>query len=88
MSYSTQSLSHLPASILFYLRDRLPGYPYDDSTDADFVGELLEDFPDTNVLEEIKAFRWYHDNEPASRVGNLRIAIRRWLANCHPRQRL
>jgi hypothetical protein len=69
------------ATILHYLRHRLPGYPYNDLIDPDFVDELLDDFPNSNVLEEIKAFRWYHENDPAARVRNLRIAIRRWVAN-------
>ena len=66
-------------AILRYLQQRLPGYPYDDLVDADFVNELLDDFPSVNVLEEIKAFRWFHDNRPADSVSNLRLAIRRWV---------
>ena len=68
-------------SILRYLQERLPGYPFDITVDVDFIDELLEDFPNVNVLEEIKTFRWYHGNAPATRVKNLRIAIRRWVAN-------
>jgi hypothetical protein len=44
------------------------------------VSELLADFPDTEVLEELKALRWYHDNEPFSGVKNQRVVIRRWVA--------
>jgi hypothetical protein len=69
------------SAILHHLRHRLPGYPYDDLIDPDFVDELLHDFPNTDLIEEIKAFRWYHDNDPAARVRNLRIAIRRWVVN-------
>ena len=72
---------YLGDTILRYLQCRMPGYPFDITIDVDFVDELLEDFPNANVLEEIKTFRWYHDNAPASRVKNLRIAIRRWVAN-------
>jgi hypothetical protein len=68
-------------AILHYLRHRPPGYPYDDQVDPGFVDELLHDFPNTDLIEEIKAFRWYHDNDPAARVRNLRIAIRRWVVN-------
>jgi hypothetical protein len=72
--------------ILSYLRRRLPGFPFEDSIDIDFVGELLEDFANSDVLEEIKAFRWYHDNEPAVRVANQRLAIRRWISNSNARK--
>ncbi len=69
-----------PGHILAYLQHRLPGYPYDPDVDHDFVDELVGDFPQSDVLEEIKAFRWYHDNQPATHVRNLRLAIRRWIA--------
>jgi hypothetical protein len=71
---------HRDDVILHYLRDRMPGYPFDPTIDLDFVGELVDDFPDTNRLVEIKAFRWYYDNRPAHRVSNLRLALRRWIA--------
>ena len=68
-----------PDAILRYLQQQLPDYPYDDLVDTAFVNELLDDFPSVNVLEEIKAFRWYHDNRPADSVSNLRLATRRWI---------
>jgi hypothetical protein len=68
-------------TILRYLQHRMPSYPFDITVDLDFVDELLEDFPNSNVLEDIKAFRWFYDNAPAARVKNLRLAIRRWVAN-------
>lgn len=73
--------------ILHYLQHRLPGYPYDDLVDPDFVAELVDDFPNVSVLEEIKTFRWYHDNRPADSVSNLGLAIRRWVVkgNAKPR---
>jgi hypothetical protein len=71
--------------ILAYLETRLPGYPFSPQIDPDFVNELLDDFPDVPVLEEIKAFRWYHENDPANRVANIRLAIRRWITKASPR---
>lgn len=65
--------------LLEYLQ-RIPGYPFDAKIDPDFAGELLEDFAVLDVLEEVKAFRWYHDNEPTKRVRHLRLGLRRWLA--------
>jgi hypothetical protein len=73
------------ADILDYLQYRLPGYPFDTTVDSDFVAELLADFPSTNVLEQIKTFRWYFDNQPGLRVKNLRLSIRRWVS--HQRSR-
>jgi len=67
-------------TILHYLRDRMPGYPYDLAVDPDFVQELIEDFPNTDILEQMKTFRWFYDNRPAERVRNIRLALRRWIA--------
>jgi hypothetical protein len=69
------------AAILDYLAHRLPGYPFRPEVDRPFVEELAADFPDIDVLEEIKAFRWYYENQPLTRVRNPRVALRRWVAN-------
>ena len=67
-----------------YLR-RLPGYPYDPELDRDYVEELVEDFSDVNILAEIKAFRWYYNNEPFSASSaKPRVALLRWLDNAWP----
>jgi len=68
-----------PEIVNAYLK-RIPGYVFDPDIDHDFVNELLEDFSALDVLEEIKAFRWYHDNRPAQKVRHVRLSIRRWLA--------
>lgn len=65
--------------VLAYLDTRLPGYPFNTNIDRPFVEELLDDFPGIDILEEIKAWRWYHDNNPTS--GNPRLALRRWIGN-------
>ena len=72
-----------PEKILAYLQEQLPGYPYRADLDAAFIGELAADFPDVDILEEIKSFRWYYDNAPLSRVKNVRVALRRWIANAN-----
>lgn len=68
-----------PQVVAAYLR-RIPGYAFDPEIDEDFVDELLKDFAALDVLEEIKAFRWYHDNRPAQKVRHVRLSLRRWLA--------
>lgn len=74
--------------ILTYLEQQLPGYPFDPQLDPLFVAELAADFPQVDLLEEIKTFRWYYDNAPLARVKNIRVALRRWVANANgPRYR-
>ncbi len=79
-------MSHSTKDILHYLKDRLPAYPFDPKLDTDFVKELIEDFQGVDILEETKAFRWYYDNEPAARLRNVRLGLRRWVANARRRE--
>ena len=74
-------------AILDYLEHHLTAYPFDPDLDARFVEELLRDFPDLDVLEQIKAFRWYYDDAPFTGVKKPRVTLRRWLANARPRDR-
>ncbi len=73
--------------ILDYLERRVPGYGFIRSVDSLFVEELLDDFPSVDILEEIKTYRWYYDNEPLSRMKNQRAILRRWIAKARPRSR-
>ena len=79
------NIDPVATDVLLYLRDKLPGYTFQLALDTEFVRELLDDFPDVDVLEEIKTFRWYFDRELAKK--NHRASIRRWLANTKPRRR-
>ena len=72
--------------LLLYLRHHLPGYPFNPALDVAFVEELCSDFPNVDLLEETKAFRWYYDNQPAARLTKLRVALRRWIANAWTRR--
>ena len=88
----TLSIDALPADmdpvvadVLIYLREKLPGYPFQLALDTLFVGELLEDFLDIDVLEEVKTYRWYYDHELGKK--NHRASIRRWMTNTKPRRR-
>lgn len=72
-----------PEPILAYLQEQLPEYPYHPHLDPTFVAELAGDFPEVNILEEIKTFRWYYHNAPLSHVKNIRVALRRWIANAN-----
>ena len=71
------------ADLLIYLREKLPGYSFQLSLDTLFVHELLEDFPDADVLEEVKTYRWYYDHELGKK--NHRASIRCWMTNTKPR---
>lgn len=66
--------------ILDYLEDCFPGYPFDPQIDGAFVEELLEDFPSVDILEEIKALRWYLGDRPPP---SPRLRLRRWIRRAH-----
>ncbi len=73
------------AQVLDYLQHDLPDYPFDPAIDTPFVEELVGDFHHLDVLEQVKAFRWFHDNAPCSRAKSPRLALRRWLARAWSR---
>ena len=75
------------SAVLDYLERHLPAYGFIQSVDSLFVEELLDDFPSVDILEEIKTYRWYYDNEPLSRMKNQRAMLRRWIAKARPRSR-
>lgn len=72
--------------LLTYLHEKMPQYPFDAKLDGDFVAELCQDFEHIDLLEETKAFRWYYDNEPVTRLRNVRLGLRRWIANAYNRK--
>jgi len=78
----TPSLDLPPAglgALLDYLENELPGWPFKPELDEPFLREILDDFPQLRVLEQVKLFRWYHDNRAPP--AKPRLALRRWLAN-------
>lgn len=72
-------------AVLEYLQQHLAAYPFDIEIDQPFVEELFDDFPELDVLEEIKAFRWYYNDAPLVAVKKPRLSIRRWVANARRR---
>jgi len=72
------ALSPDARAVLDYLHHDLPGYPFDPHIDQPFVEELDNDFPHIDLLEQIKLFRWYHDNQPPLH-HRPRATLRRWI---------
>lgn len=56
----------------------VPGYPFTDKHDKPLLTELIRDFPDVDIVEQIKAWHWYRVDNP-SRLKNPRGALRRWM---------
>ena len=79
------NIDPVATDVLLYLRDKLPGYTFQLDLDTEFVRELLDDFPDVDVLDEIKTYRWYYHRELAKKKH--RASIRRWMANTKSRRR-
>ena len=84
LPFPSRPLNPAQQQILDYLQHQLPGYPFQPELDVDYVEELLDDFPDIDILAQIKAFRWYYNNRPFRSVKKPRVALRRWLANAWP----
>ena len=65
---------------LEYLEHQVPGYPFARKLDCEFIVELMADFPEVDILEEVQTFRWHYAGQPVSQFTNPRSALRRWLA--------
>lgn len=70
--------------LLDYLLHDLPGYPFDPDLDTPFVQELHNGFPHLDLVEQIKLFRWYHDNQ-APLKRHPRATLRRWIRGARAR---
>ena len=73
---------------LEYLEHQLPDYPFEPGVDTPFVEELVADFGDVHILDEIKMFRWYSRSLalPTTRctVGVSDLSSRQHLDNVAP----
>jgi hypothetical protein len=56
----------------------VPDYPFAENLDRPLVAEIMLDFPDVDIIDQIKAWRWYRVDNP-SRLKNPRGALRRWM---------
>ncbi len=86
LSQSSLPLQPRIANAMDYLQHQFSNYPFNPRLDTDFIVELAADFQDLNLLEQIKTFRWYYDDD-LSNVGNPRAALRRWMARTWVRSR-
>lgn len=60
---------------------QVPGYPFDEQKDSVFVRQLIEEFPEFDVVEEIRQWKaWLLDNELKGKV-NWRARLRTWFRN-------
>ena len=83
-SAPTPLLDPRVTDILDYLQHGFSAYPFNPKLDTPFILELAFDFDRFNLLEQIKTFRWYYDDN-LSRLGNPRAALRRWMARAWDR---
>jgi hypothetical protein len=65
-------------SILSFL-PRFSPYPFDLEKDREFFSELLEDFPDADVLAQIKAFQAWILDLPEPPDKGYRAMFRKWV---------
>lgn len=84
--HSSFSLESHVADVLDYLKHQFSTYPFNRKLDDAFISELAADFQDLDLLEQIKIFRWYNDDD-LTKVGNVRAALRRWMARSWNRTR-
>lgn len=59
----------------------IEGYPLDYKTDLEYIRQLLVDFPQINIREEIRKFATYKLDKPLKKKSNPRLQIRNWMTN-------
>ncbi len=68
-SYQEQLLENLAS---------IPDYPFSEEIDRPLLAELMRDFPEIDLIEQLKAWRWYRIDNP-TKLKNPRGALRRWM---------
>ena len=65
---------------LDYLEHQVPDYPFDRGLDRELITELITSYPNLDLLEEVKTFRWCsRRREPLRPTENPRDSLRQWL---------
>ena len=56
----------------------IPDYPFSEEIDRPLLAELMQDFPEVDLIDQLKAWRWYRVDNP-TKLKNPRGALRRWM---------
>ncbi len=56
----------------------IPDYPFCEEHDRPLLAEIMRDFLEIDIIDQIKAWRWYRVDNP-TRLKNPRGALRRWM---------
>lgn len=59
----------------------VPNYHFDYTKDIDHLRSLVIDFPNVNILNELKKWRTYKLDHPLKKNSNARLQIRNWIEN-------
>jgi hypothetical protein len=57
---------------------RVPGYPFDYQKDLEHIRELKTDFPQVDMLKEVKKWRDHKKDNPLTGKKNPRLQLRNW----------
>lgn len=57
---------------------QIGGWPYDLETDISHIRKLILDYPEINMLDEVKKFRDWHLDKPLKKNSNPRLQLRNW----------
>ncbi len=56
-------------------------YPYDYETDINHIRDLKTDYPEVDLLNEIKKWKSYKQDNPLKKKSNPRLQLRNWMSN-------
>jgi len=63
----------------------VPQYPFDYQKDLEHIRDLATDFPDIDLLQEVKKWRAYKRDRPLEAKSNPRLQLRNWCEIAHKR---
>ena len=74
------SASEAEKDILKILKET-KGYPFTYNKDLEFIRQLSVEFPDIDLLTELKKFKTYKLDRPIKKKSNPRLQVRNWIDN-------
>jgi hypothetical protein len=74
--------------LIWYLEMYFKEYPFHWDTDMLFFRQVLDEFPELDVLEELKRFRVWLLDKGESQCSNYRSRFRNWLVKAGKRRGL
>lgn len=80
-----EEINNMPISdkekIILNTIKSVDNYPFDYEKDLDYIRELVIEYPDIDILKQLKKWKTYKIDKPLGKKSNARLQIRNWMTN-------